>query len=75
MTLKKSRCKNPDCNKAVYFMTDEKGKIQILDATAPVFHFNGEDALGARCYRLQGAYVSHFSTCKSPGAFSKKGKK
>ncbi|MHC4703578.1 MAG: hypothetical protein ACYTFQ_23695 [Planctomycetota bacterium] len=56
-------------------MTDEKGKIQILDATAPVFHFNGEDALGARCYRLQGAYVSHFSTCKSPGAFSKKGKK
>lgn len=80
MELKLSRCRNPRCGRKVYFLPDENGKIQCLDAVAPVFivdHAEGGTADGkdyseASCRRDKMAFVSHFSTCKYADDFSKK---
>ena len=62
------RCKG--CGKQVSFVKDrDSGKIQILDAVAPVYEIPLEDE--SVCIRRMGFFVSHFSTCAKANDFSK----
>lgn len=71
-TLEIKHCKA--CNRSIYFVSDDLGTIQCLDATAPVWvqirDQNGE----SRVMRVTG-YVSHFSTCPQANDFSRSKKK
>jgi len=52
------------CDRMVYFLTAENGKIIPCDMVAPVYR-NNEDGT---CTRVRDHFVSHFSTCpKAPG--------
>lgn len=58
------------CGKPVLFLKDmHTGKWQILDRTAPVWGASRESDGPITCYRLQGAMVSHFSTCPKADEF------
>ena len=52
-------------------MTDEKNKIQVLDAVAPVWR----RTTAGHCVRNKESFVSHFATCPKASEFSKKKKK
>lgn len=68
--MKTVPCKG--CGKPVLFVKDEKGTTQVLDARAPIFHFNGGDIDGTfTVHRLSSAWVSHFATCPNASEFSK----
>jgi hypothetical protein len=55
----------------VYFVKDENGRTQILDAVAPVFEV---DVPESKCRRATGVYVSHFATCPDASSWSTRGR-
>lgn len=81
--MKTTRCRS--CNKKVFFARDTKGKLQILDAIAPVYGLSPRD-VDPTAIRANGEtpgfmvnsvefkfYVSHFATCPHATSHSKKG--
>lgn len=71
-----SRCKG--CGRKVYFLKDEKGTTQILDAVAPCYQIEQYNLTGAtpqtvemevKVTRNRLAFVSHYATCPKASQF------
>ena len=64
------------CGRAMLWALTQEGKKIPLDAETPVFQITKDpvtiESGGERwtAKRLQGAYVSHFSTCRAADSFS-----
>lgn len=66
--LEMKHCKA--CNHSIYFVNDDLGTTQCLDATAPVWVQIRDQGGEPRVMRVTG-YVSHFSTCPQANEFSR----
>lgn len=73
--LKSVPCRG--CSKNVYFVKDQTGKFQVLDAVAPVWKVKTkhDPVNGFPSHEAERAaddtFVSHFSTCSKANLFSK----
>lgn len=63
------------CNAPVYFVKDEKGTTQVLDARVhPIYALGTADGLGPAdglAHRVRGLHISHFVTCPARDRFKK----
>lgn len=59
------------CGKRLFFVRDGNGRLQPLDAVAPVFTVERDMTGAPVAQRLLSAYVSHFATCPKADAFSR----
>lgn len=67
--LAQRACK--DCGRPVYFVKDDKGTVQVLDESAPVYvQIRDADGGSQQVMKIEG-FVSHFSTCPKANEFSR----
>lgn len=66
-----STCREPSCRARILWAITQTGRRIPLDFGVHVYQY---DAKTGCARRVDGFFVSHFQTCRNPGAFSK-GKK
>jgi hypothetical protein len=63
------------CGRAIAFILDEKGTLQVLDVMTLVYKLEPDLAGDERAKIIEGAYISHFLTCPKANDFSASARK